>query len=182
MMSKTTTRKQARRRARIDKRTDRDPPRDFERRFTEAIARLLSASTAPPQDVADALLDGRTLDAIPSAQRADTEAMLAEFEHLDHTLTTRGWQFCGTCSDPDELAWHYLPSRHEPTSELAFATTTIMVGNRTAATVSGCDVELVPAGCAWIDGCWSTSVATLLANLDRVERHRAGDDPGTLPF
>ena len=29
---------------------------------------------------------------------------------------------------------------------------------------------------------WSTPVATLLANLDQIEQHRAGDDPTTLPF
>jgi len=88
------------------------------------------------------------------------------------------------CSGPDAPTWHYLPSRHETTSELtnATTTTTTTVVNHTAATVSGSDVELVPAGCAWIDGYWSTTVATLLANLDHVEQHRASDDPSTLPF
>lgn len=182
-MSKTTTRKQARRKARIDKPTDRDLQRAFEDILAEAITLLPRlAPTTSPHDVADALLDGHTLDAIPSAQRADAQEMVTEFERIDHTLTTRGWQFCGTCSDPDALTWHYLPSRHETTSQLAFATTTITVVNHTAATVSGSDVELVPAGCGWIDGYWSTTVATLLANLDQVEQHRAGDDPTTLPF
>lgn len=183
MMSKTTTRKQARRRARIDKRTDRDLQRAFEDMLAEAITLLPRlAPTAPPHDIADALLDGRTLDAIPAAQRADAQAIVTEFERLDDTLTTRGWQFCGRCSDPDALTWHYLPSRHETTSQLAFATTTITVVNHTAATVCGSDVELVPAGCTWIDGYWSTTMATLLTSLDQVEQHRAGDDPTTLPF
>jgi hypothetical protein len=108
--------------------------------------------------------------------------MLAEFERLDHTLTTPDWQFCGPCSGPEALTWHYLPSQHETASQLAFATTTITIANHSAATVSGSDVELIPAGCAWIDGYWSTTVATLLVNLDKVEQHRAGDDPTTLPF
>jgi hypothetical protein len=182
-MSKTTTRKQARRRARIDKRTDRDLQRAFERAVREAITLLPRlAPNTPPQDLTDALLDDRTLDAVPSAQRARAQPMLAEFEHLDHTLTTRGWQACGRCSGPDALTWHYLPSRHETTSDLTYATTTITVINHTAATVPGSDVELIPAGCAWIDGYWSTTVATLLANLDQVEQHRASDDPNTLPF
>jgi hypothetical protein len=140
------------------------------------------AAITPPQNVADALPDGDTPDAVPSAQPAHAQPMLAEFERLDHTLTTRGWQFCGRCSDPDALTWHYLPSRHETTSDPSYATTTITVINDTAATVSGCDVELIPAGSAWIDGYWSTTMATLLANLDQVEQHRAGDDPNTLPF
>jgi hypothetical protein len=183
MMSKTTTRKQARRKARIDKQTDWDLQRVFEDMLAEAITLLPRlAPTTPPHDVADALLDGHSLDVIPSAQRADAQAMVTEFERIDRTLTTRGWQFCGPCSGPDALTWHYLPSRHETTSQLAFATTTITVVNHTAATVSGSDVELVPAGCTWIDGYWSTTVAILLANLDQVEQHRAGDDPTTLPF
>jgi hypothetical protein len=183
VMSKTTTRKQARRRARIDKRTDPDLQRVIARVLAEAIPLLPRlALTTPPHDVADALLDGRTHDAVPSAQPAHAQPTLAEFERLDHTLTTRGWQFCGRCSGPDALTWHYLPSRHETTSDLSHATTTITVINHTAATVSGSDVELIPAGCAWIDGYWSTSVATLLTNLDQVEQHRAGDDPNTLPF
>ena len=139
------------------------------------------APTAPPHDVADALLDGRTLDAIPSAQRADAQAMVTELERIDHTLTTRGWQVCGPCSGPDAQTWHYPPSRHETTSDL-YASTTITVINHTAATVCGCDAELIPAGCTWIDGYWSTTMATLLANLDQVEQHRAGNDPTTLPF
>jgi hypothetical protein len=182
-MSKTTTRKQARRKARIDKRTDRDLGRAVARVLAEAIPLLPRfAATTPPQDIVDALLDGHTLDAVPSAQPAHAQPMLAEFEHLDHTLTTRGWQFCSRCSDPDALTWHYVPSQHETTSDLTYATTTITVINHTAATVPGSDVELIPAGYAWTDGYWSTTVATLLAHLDQVEQHRAGDDPNTLPF
>jgi hypothetical protein len=182
-MSKTTTRKQARRRARIDKRTDRDLERAVARVLAEAITLLPRfAATTPPQDVADALLDGCTLDAVPSAQPANTQPMLAEFEDLDHTLAARGWQACGRCSGPDALTWHYLPSRHQTTSDLSYTTTTVTVINYTAATVSGSDVELIPAGSAWIDGYWSTTVATLLANLDQVEQHRAGDDTNTLHF
>lgn len=147
---------------------------------TPLLPRL--APTTPPQNVADALLDDRTLDAVPSTQPAHTQPMLIEFERLDDTLTTRGWQFCGRCSDPDALTWHYLPSRHETTSDLSYATTTITVINHTAATVSSSDVELIPAGCDWIDGYWSTTVSTLLANLNQIEQHRAGDDPNTLPF
>lgn len=184
-MPKTTTRKQGRRRARIDKRTKRDLERAVARVLAEASTLLPRfAAITPPQNVADALLDGCTLDAVPSAQPAHTQPMLAEFERLDHTLTAPGWQFCGRCSDPDALTWHHQPdrpSRHETTSDLSYATT-ITVINHTAATVSGSDVELIPAGCAWIDGYWSTTVATLLANLDHVEQHRAGDDPNTLPF
>jgi hypothetical protein len=151
--------------------------------LAEAITLLPRfAATTPPQDVADTLLDGCTLDAVPAAQTAYAQPMLAEFEHLDHTLAARGWQACGRCSDPDALTWHYLPSRHETTSDLSYPTTTITVINHTAATVSDSDVELIPAGFAWIDGCWSTTVATLLANLDQVEQHRAGDDSNTLPF
>jgi hypothetical protein len=180
-MSKTTTRKQARRRARIDKRTDRDLQRVVARVLAEMIPLLPPlAPTTPPHDAADALLDGRTLDA--AAQPAHAQPMLADFERLDHTLAARGWQFCGRCSDPDALTWHYLPSRHQTTSDLSYTTTTVTVINYTAATVSGSDVELIPAGCDWIDGYWSTTVATLLTNLDQVEQHRAGDDPNTLPF
>ena len=57
--------------------------------------------------------------------------MIAEFKLLDHTLTTRGWQFCAPCSGPDAPTWHYLPSRHETTAELTYATT-ITVVNHTA--------------------------------------------------
>lgn len=181
-MSKTTTRKQARRRARVDKRTDRDLERAVARMLAEAIPLLPRLAATTPQDVAGALLDAHALDAVPSAQPAYAQPMLAEFEHLDHTLTTRAWQFCGRCSDPDALTWHYLPSRHETTSDLSYATTTITVINHTAATVSESDVELIPAGSPWIDGYSSTTVATLLANLDQVEQHRAGDDPNALPF
>jgi hypothetical protein len=183
VMSKITTHKRARRRARIDKRTDRDLQRAFERILTEAITLLPQlAQTTPPQDITDGLLDARTPEAVPPAQRADAQAMIAEFKRIDHTLTTRGWRFCGPCSDPDAPSWHYLPSRHQTTSELSYATTTITVINHTAATLADSDVELIPAGCTWIDGYWSTTMATLLANLDQVEQHRAGDDPTTLPF
>jgi hypothetical protein len=183
VMPKTTTRKQARRRARIDKRTNRDLQRAVARLLAEAITLPPRfAAITPPQNVADALLDDCTPDAVPSAQPAQAQPMLAEFERLDHALTARGWKFCGHCSDPDALTWHHLPSRHETISDLSYATTTITVINHTAATMSGSDVELIPAGCAWIDGYWSTTVATLLANLAQVEQHRAGDDPRTLPF
>jgi hypothetical protein len=145
------------------------------------LLRLLVAAP-PPQNVADALLDGDTLDAVPAAQRPDVRAMIAEYERLDHTLTDRGWQFCGFDSGPEALTWHYLPSEHDTISEVIAATTTITVVIRTAARLSGSDVELLPAGCAWIDGCRSTTVTTPLANLDQVEGHRAGDDPSILPF
>jgi hypothetical protein len=182
VMSKTTKRKQARRRACPDKRTDRDLQWAVARVLAEAIPLLPRlAPTTPAHDVADTLLDDCTLDAAPSAQPAHAQPMLAEFERLDHTLTTRGWQFCGRCSDPDALTWHYLPSRHETTPDLSYPTT-ITVINHTAATVHGCDVELIPVGSARIDGDWSTTVATLLANLDQVEQHRTDDDPNTLPF
>jgi hypothetical protein len=181
-MSQTTARKQARRRARIDKRTDRSL-RAFEHALAEAITRLpRSPRPEAAADVADALRDGRSLDTVPTAQRDATEATIAEFERLDDTLTARGWQFCGQDSGPDALTWHYLPSRHDPSSPAIEATTTITVVNHTAATVRASDVELVPAGCSWINGYWSTAVAILLANLDQVETHTAGDDPNSLPF
>jgi hypothetical protein len=117
------------------------------------------------------------------AYRAATHpAPIGSSRRVAHAGLRIRLQFCGHCSDPDALTWHHLPSPHETTSDLSYATTTITVINHTAATMSGSDVELIPAGCAWIDGYWSTTVATLLANLDQVEQHRAGDDPHTLPF
>jgi hypothetical protein len=182
-MSKTTAHKQARRRARRGKRADRDLQRAVDHLLVTVIPLLPRLpATAPPRDLTDALLDGLTLDDLPTTQRETAAAMIAEFEHLDHLLAGRGWQFSGPDSDSDALTWHYLPSRHEPASQLVQASTTVTVVNRTAATIAGADVELVPAGCAWINGYWSTTVATLLANLDTIEAHRVGHDPNTLPF
>jgi hypothetical protein len=47
------------------------------------------------------------------------QPMRAEFEHLDHTLAARGLQASGRCFGPDALTWHYLPPRHETTSDLS---------------------------------------------------------------
>ncbi|MGX1810594.1 hypothetical protein ACWIGI_33165 [Nocardia sp. NPDC055321] len=137
-------------------------------------------SPAPTDSVREFLLGGFTsFEGFDARQRG----FVLDAETLSERLFRRGWCFSSDFSGPDVLCWVYPPSTYSSDEGHIEPMTTFQACTSDAEYFDDCEFSIMVTGQTWETGEWQVrTLDKFFANIDAVERHRAGDDLGNLPF
>ncbi|MGV9408414.1 hypothetical protein ACWDOP_00750 [Nocardia sp. NPDC003693] len=137
-------------------------------------------SAEPTDSVREFLLGGLTsLEGFDARE----QAFVLAAEALSERLFPRGWRFSSSDSSQYGLYWAYPPSTYSEADGEIEPMTTFQADTSDAETFDDCEFSIMVAGHTWEAGEWPVeTLDEFFANIDAVERHRAGDDLYDLPF